>query len=168
MTTGQIAIPRFISRLLFLGISAVYCQLFAEDGPAPRHDCLRDWRVLCVGLHTARSTAANLEEARSHLHPLVTHSSCCACLSGRSLRRQIRKRIASKVRTVCSSSCKYGLCGGWLVTAIPTATASFCYRTASVSDRQSGLGSQLLHRIRVSTREAARTEIEIARGCSQV
>jgi len=28
--------------------------------------------------------------------------------------------VTSKVRTVCSSSCKYGPCGGWLVTAIPT------------------------------------------------
>src|ERR1700740_1857441 len=56
----------------------------------------------------AKSTASHLEEAGSDLHPLVTHSSCCACLSGRSLRRQIPQGVPSEVRTVCSSSCKYG------------------------------------------------------------
>ena len=31
---------------------------------------------------------------------------------------------ASEVRTVCGSAASTGLCGGWLVTAIPTATGS--------------------------------------------
>src|SRR5437660_389015 len=45
---------------------------------------------------------------RSDLRPLVTHSSCRACVSGRSFRRQTPHGVTSKVRTVCSSSCKYG------------------------------------------------------------
>src|SRR6185437_6177040 len=35
---------------------------------------------------------------------------------------------ASKVGTVCGSSASTGLCGGWLVTAIPTATDLSCFR----------------------------------------
>src|ERR1700722_11909956 len=32
---------------------------------------------------------------------------------------------ASEVRTVCGSAASTGLCGGWLATAIPTATSLF-------------------------------------------
>ena len=56
----------------------------------------------------AQSTAAHLAEAGAGLRPLATHSSCCACVSGCSFRRQTSCDVASKVRTVCSSSCKYG------------------------------------------------------------
>jgi hypothetical protein len=56
----------------------------------------------------SQSTTTYLEEAGSDLRPLAAHSSCSACLSGRSLRRQTPYGVTSKVRTVCSSSCKYG------------------------------------------------------------
>jgi RNA-directed DNA polymerase len=38
----------------------------------------------------------------------ATHSSCGACVSRCSFRRQTSSGVTSKVRTVCSSSCKYG------------------------------------------------------------
>src|SRR6185369_12371631 len=63
---------------------------------------------LVQGAEPAQSKAANLGEAGADLRPLVTHSSNCAQVSGRSFRRQIPKGITSKVRTVCSRSCKYG------------------------------------------------------------
>jgi hypothetical protein len=56
----------------------------------------------------AQSTATHLEQARSHLRSLAAQSSCGACVSGRSLRRQTPHGVTSKVRTVCGSSRKYG------------------------------------------------------------
>ncbi len=94
-----------------------YYQYHAVPGNLPilsrfRHQVARLWhRTLCQR-GQRRPTWKKLEEAGAGLGLLVAYSSRGACISGRSFRRQTPGGVTSKVRTVCSSSCKYGSVGG--------------------------------------------------------
>ncbi len=81
----------------------------------------------------AQSAAAHLDETGAGPRPLVTHPSCCACVSGCSFRRQAPCGVTSKVRTVCSSFCKYGSVRGVAGNGHPYRNG--CYRTATVRER---------------------------------
>src|SRR5258708_24984625 len=76
--------------------------------------------VSCAG--TAQPKAAHLGETGEDVRSLATCTESCSCIPRCSIRRQTRNGVTSKVRTVCGSAASTGLCGGWPVTAIPTAT----------------------------------------------
>ena len=101
------------------------CGPGKSDGAVAIPKTGRPLLVPCAG--TAQPQAAHLGQAGTHPRSMATRSQGCSCISRRTLPRQTPCGGTSEVRTVCGSAASTGLCGGWLVTAIPTATgARYC------------------------------------------